>query len=140
MIAKIKSVSVTSILTLVLFAMMAVPAFAASWSFTMEYASVNGKDNGQVYNFSEGTRSATGSMYATRWNDALGDSMQVTARMYEVRAILADRLVDSQSVTVRRTGSSNVSLRATSQPAGQYYLYFSKGHNNTTVQGSGTIN
>lgn len=139
---KLKSSIVTlTVFTLLAF-ILATPVFAASWSFTMEYATVSGKTNGQTYSLGKGNRSVTGSVWISKWNDALDiNGYTVNSRLYRVNNWWGDTLVASGSAYVNKNGNpSSISMSASNQDAGTYYLYFSKPNNNTTVKGSGTIN
>ncbi|MFB4212853.1 hypothetical protein ACE1TH_13170 [Shouchella sp. JSM 1781072] len=106
----------------------------------MKYATVSGKNNGQTYSLNAGTRTVTGQIWATNWNNNLTNTVSVGSVLYKSNPVLADSRIASTTSTVNKNGvKRNMEIKATGQAKGTYYLYFHKPNNQTTVKGSGTI-
>ncbi|MFK3937994.1 hypothetical protein ACI2JA_10875 [Alkalihalobacillus sp. NPDC078783] len=140
--SKKKNLIITAFLTVIFLLGVTAPALAASWSMTMSAGVVNGNNNGNTYSLNAGKRTVTGSVYVSKWNDQLTtSSVNVTAVLYKKNTVGLNTKVATRSVNPNSKGhATSVAMSASNQPKGTYYLYFSKGHNYTTVKGSGTIN
>ncbi|MFB7814186.1 hypothetical protein ACFC0X_08320 [Paenibacillus chitinolyticus] len=140
---KMKKTIVSLILATIVSSILAISAFANSytWSFKLDGTNMDGSSNGKIYSLDAGVLGFSGavSVYSLDPNPTY-ELEPVKILVYESKFGL-DRLVGSTTVTPSRQSTQTFFTNFGSQPAGSYYIKAYKGKDDgNNIEATGSIN